>query len=147
MKNIKSSIFSIFILMFVSCESISQESFPKIGHFTGYYFPYGIIVEIDKNIEKEKIEKCKLDENHMIYTKCCCTHDWCHEVSCDRIKFNEDMTVDVELQSDDHPMVNDHVLWKNLENFRLSPSINDKCYVCANYYFLSCVIHLPRGQM
>lgn len=118
---------------------------PVRGSYYGTSFPPSIVIGENEVTE----ERCKRD-GWAHNPRCCCTSNWCHPVSCDKIRFNGDGTATVELKPGDHPNILYHIIWDNVESFRLYPSPDmDRqiCYVCAGSHSLSCVLYLPGGIM
>lgn len=123
----------------------SSSDGPISGIYYGTSFPPSIVIEEDKVTE----ERCKRD-GWAHNPRCCCTSNWCHPVPCEKIRFNGDGTATVELKPGDHPNIIYHIIWDNVESFRLHPSPDaDKgiCYVCAGSSSISCVLYLPGGIM
>lgn len=122
-----------------------SSSEPEIGIYYYADLSKGIVLEKDPLV----IERCHRDD-WMFNPHCCCTHNWCHQVDCKRIRMNGDETATVELFPGDHPRVLGHVIWKNVQKHMLTSSPDaDKniCHVCASGISLSCVLYSPGGMM
>lgn len=145
----------VFLAALNRAESSPDNARPPINGTYLYIDPSrGLILDqedsIAKNYNPNSLELCKKEEGWMFNPQCCCTHNWCHQVSCSTIKFTPDQTITVELKPGEHPRVLSHVIWRDVPKSRLNPSPDaDKniCYVCASGHSLSCVFYLPGGIM